>query len=484
MRTTNIRFTGLASGLDTESMVQALTMPYKQKVDTSKQDKALMEVKKDAWKEMNSKVYNFYTTTLNDFKFKTTTGTNQINMSNSNYLNIDKGSSIPAGLYEFNVKQRATEAKVPTNQITLEVDADGKPVRPSQSTELNKLIDAGDKLEITINDGTTITIEDGVNETGDPKTIKDLVKEVNEKSNGDITFKYDESLGKFTLKSKETGAKQKIEIGGAVADKLGMTTGVSAGTEAIVNYDGVDVHSESNTMTIDGVRFTVIGQPEDITKPEKVTISSVRDITSSVDSIMGFVEEYNKLIKELNELVDATPNNKYKPLTEEQKKEMTESDIENWNKKIQDSVLAGDSTLKKLTNDMRGIIGESELNKIGIGTGKDWKEKGKLYIDENKLREMLEKDPREVDRIMKDVGTKLYDNISAGLKGNSQKSSNFLFNDKLLDKRMNDKDEEILILERKFIEAEDRYYKQFTAMEKMMSQINSQSSALMGQLGM
>ena len=49
MRTTNIRFTGLSSGLDTENLVQAMITPYKTKVDAATQQQKLLELKKDAW---------------------------------------------------------------------------------------------------------------------------------------------------------------------------------------------------------------------------------------------------------------------------------------------------------------------------------------------------------------------------------------------------------------------------------------------------
>lgn len=494
MRTTNIRFTGLASGLDTESMVQALSMPYKQRVDSSKQNEALMKLKKDTWKEINSKVYNFYTKTLSDLKFKTSLGKSNVTTSNSNLIYIDKSANIPNGDYELAVKQKATYTKVNTKDIT---------VSKGSNTELNEL-GIGDNDEITIEvGGKTVTVQGGVkkDEQGNPildangkqiqKTIKDLEAEVNAQLGEDLKFKFDTTLNKFLISSKSTG-EQEITITGSMIDELGIEVDAvtsqattTKGKNAIVNYEGVDIEQSSNTFSVDGLKFTITADPvfSAPAKGEKVSITSTRNVDSAMESIVGFVEEYNKLIEEMNKLVDTPANRSYKPLTDDEKKEMSDNDIELWEKKVKDGVLSKDPVLQNVLGDMRGVVGSSKLNQIGISTGQNWKEKGKLYIDEEKLRKALEETPEKVDSIMKEVGTKLYDNLREDFKGTTQKSSNFLFNDKALDEKIKDQEAETLKLEAKYQAAEDRYYKQFTTMEKMLSQLNSQSSALMSQLG-
>ena len=116
MASSPIRFTGLASGLDTESLVSAMLAPYKTKVDTSKQASELSSMKKDAYKEINSKVYAFYTGTLSNMRLQSSFNKSTISSSVSGIVETSTGS-LPSGSHTIKVDQLAQSANLETFRV-------------------------------------------------------------------------------------------------------------------------------------------------------------------------------------------------------------------------------------------------------------------------------------------------------------------------------------------------------------------------------
>ena len=67
-----MRLTGLISGMDTESMVNELVKASSTKLDKAKQDKQLLEWKKEAWQGLNTKLYDFYKTEVSSLRLAST----------------------------------------------------------------------------------------------------------------------------------------------------------------------------------------------------------------------------------------------------------------------------------------------------------------------------------------------------------------------------------------------------------------------------
>ncbi|MBW9234462.1 flagellar filament capping protein FliD, partial [Leptospira santarosai] len=95
----------------------------------------------------------------------------------------------------------------------------------------------------------------------------------------------------------------------------------------------------------------------------------------------------------------------FKPLSDEQRREMSEKEVELWEEKARSGLLRNDPILKSALQDLRrafmdpvGGIASGNINllsQIGISTG-TWNEGGKLNINEDKLKEALTNKPDEV----------------------------------------------------------------------------------------
>lgn len=515
MRTTNIRFTGLASGLDTETMVQSLVLPYKTKVDSATQQQKLLELKKDAWKEMNTRLLNFQTKVLDPMRLEGTFNKTQITVSNNNLINLDKNITLPEGSHTIKINSMATGATAYSKSIEV---SNGK------ETALNEL-GISDNTDITIN-GKTVTVTAGM-------TIGELEEEMSEKLKEEgLNFKFDTNVNAFIVSSKETGAAQSIDLSGTDSDtlqRLGFVANdkdgsyIYTGKDAEVVYNGgIVVTSSTNNIDINGIKFSITGESQEI-----VTISATKDTESIVDFVKNFVDEYNTLIEDMHKFIDAPRNKDYLPLTAEQKKDMTDDEIKLWEDKINSSLLSNDPVLKELTSTMRDLLGQtvegnafSSLRDIGITTG-NWKEKGKLHLDEEKLRKAINEDADAVVQLIAGqgdpqklyekenpnlkwadlsadeqqvyteatadrrlgLGDRLYNTMNEKIKSTSLKSANSFYNDKVLQKQIDSEKKKVEQLEERMRRMEELYYAKFTAMEKALSQLNNQSSWLAGQLG-
>lgn len=492
MRTNTIRFTGLASGLDTEAIVSAMAQPYKNKVDAQKQAQTMLEWKKDAWKNINNKILSFHRNFISNSRLTGTFNKKEITTSHPNMVSINEGSTLPEGSHTLRVKQLAEGVSLDTESIKGKLNKD-----KGKNTPLNELGITQDTT-IKVNGGESITITSTDTVTDVEKKLKSAMKDSN--------VNFDANAGAFFISSKQTGANQTLSLEVTSGDtgalnKLGLEKVASGATptgsvtktggkNAEVIYNGVLVESSSNQLSVNGLNVKLLAADENA----EITLVSTQDKEAVVDFVKDFVEEYNKLIDEINTLTGAESTRDYKPLTDEQKEAMSDKEIEAWEKKIKDSLLRKDPRLEEFTSSMRSIIGSvvegnefKSLAGIGITTG-NWKEKGKLYLDEDKLRKAIEQNSDAVVSLFtnKDttkpeangIGMQMYDQMEKMFKSSTDKSKDFLFYDKMLDREITSTKKQVSDLEAKYSKMETMYYKKFTALEKMMAQMNAQTSWL------
>lgn len=489
----SIKFTGMSSGLDTDSIVKAMLTTEQLKIDTQSQKSTKLTWQKEAEKEISDKVYNFYTKYASSLRLQSTFNAMKVSAGSSSAIQTTgNGASAIEGSHTIKINQLASGYTVPSKVLKYSDVDTGKMVVASTSTKLSDLgINAGEKF----------TIKSGEQEftfeiKGGNQTIDELTNEVRKSlGDADVNFRFDAANGAFIISSKTTGADQSLEMTGdtGVLDKLGLRPNADGkysfeGKDAIVEYNGgLTIESSSNNISVNGISFTAIS-----VTTEPVSISVTKNTDSVVDFIKTFVEEYNTLIEEIDTSVSTVPSTSYAPLTDEQKEAMTDDQIEKWEQKAKEGILYNNKTLKELTSKMREILGSvvegnefGSLTKIGISTG-SWKDKGRLTIDETKLSEAISSNPEAVMELFtssevgvkKGIGQKIYEDLKSRFNSSTLKSSGHLFNDKLLNTNIKDAATRLSDLQDKYTRMEDLYFARFTAMEKALATLNSQSSAI------
>lgn len=602
-----VRITGLVSGMDTDSIVQELVSAYSTKTENIEKKQTKLSWKQDAWKEMNTKIYSFYSKSLTDFKFMSNfDGMKKTTLSDSTKATITAGTNVTNGTQTLKINQLATAGYL----TGAELKSDGE--KYTGKTKLSELGITDKELTFKVGDE-----EKKIKVTGS-MTINDFTKALNETG---VKASFDEKQQRFFINSKESG--DDFDFGFvtdsaddvAVLKKLGLATaddmvalsarqsteedikdlkatneirtsaiqlsgmsetefdalsteeqdtyleaaivkkddemkGVDTSTKdykdksyiqsrmgeiesaqienyteqlkqtdkyaqmkkeyaakqdasnAIIELNGATFEGSSNTFTINGLTITAKGVSE-----STMTLVTETDVDAVYDKIKGFLNEYNEVIKAMDEAYNAESAKGYEPLTDEEKESMSDDEVEKWEKKIKDALLRRDSTLNSIASSMKVAMAKSytingktySLSSFGINTQSYFtaseNEKGVYHIDGNqdddtskanadKLKAAIASDPDTVAAFFNELAKGVYDDLDKRMKSTTLSSAYKVYNDKQLQNEYDDYSDELEKWQKKLEEMEDYYYDKFSAMESALSTLNSQQSQLSGLLGM
>ena len=434
----------------------------------------------------------------------------------------------------------ATDSTAKDNKQTLQISADSKELQNAlgiTSTQSNK-INTGSSLwenrkKLGLDKNPQYTTKEELNKalenftvngakidniTADT-TVDGLLTAINNNKDAGVTAIYLGSENKFVLSSNEKGEGRKITLGADPKDTTdaanlifgGVSTDGTDGEMSIL-YNGVQttITSSSNTFSIDGldIRATNTFNTGSATAEGGVSFTASADTEKVTETVKKFIEAYNAMIDEVRTQATTKPDSNYKPLTDDQKNEMNETSIKNWEDKAKEGILYNSSALKDLDNATQGIfssmmingVSYDDLEKIGISFSDDYTAGGKIVFDEEKFKTAMDSDPEKVSDLFTgthgivntiDSTLSTYATRYASKNGNSygvlieeagsEKLSLTLTNNSIY-KELKDMQETITNLQSQLSTEQDRYISQFTQMERLINQMNSQSSYL-SQLG-
>lgn len=423
------------------------------------------------------------------------------------------------------------------NKQTLQISADSKELQNAlgiTSTQSNKISTGSSLWENRVKLGlgkynTKEELNDALknftvngakidNITADT-TVDGLLTAINNNKDAGVTAIYLGSENKFVLSSNEKGEGRKITLGADPNDTAdaanlifgGVSTDGTDGEMSIL-YNGVQttITSSSNTFSIDGldIRATNTFNTGSATAEGGVSFTASADTEKVTETVKKFIEAYNAMVDEVRTQATTKPDSNYKPLTDDQKNEMNETSIKNWEDKAKEGILYNSSALKDLDNATQGIfssmmmngVSYDDLEKIGISFSDDYTAGGKIVFDEEKFKTAMDSDPEKVSDLFTgthgivntiDSTLSTYATRYASRNGNSygvlieeagsEKLSLTLTNNSIY-KELKDMQETITNLQSQLSTEQDRYISQFTQMERLINQMNSQSSYL-SQLG-
>ena len=353
-------------------------------------------------------------------------------------------------------------------------------------------------------------------------TVDGLLTAINNNKDAGVTATYLGSENKFVLSSNEKGEGRTISLGADPNDTTDVANIIFGGDkkeshdgtdgEMSILYNGVKttITSSSNTFSIDGldIKATNTFDTGSATAEGGVSFTASADTEKVTETVKKFIEAYNAMIDEVRTQVTTKPDSNYGPLTEDQKNEMNETSIKNWEDKAKEGILYNSSALKDLDNATQGIfssmmmngVSYDDLEKIGISFSDDYTAGGKIVFDEEKFKTAMDSDPEKVSDLFTgthgivntiDSTLSTYATRYASKNGNSygvlieeagsEKLSLTLTNNSIY-KELKDMQETITNLQSQLSTEQDRYISQFTQMETLINQMNSQSSYL-SQLG-
>lgn len=446
-----ISFGGLASGIDTESIIASLMAIDRQPRNRLLLEQSAANAREQALKDIQARLKTLRTATED-------LGTALLWSPKQTIASTDEtkiaatmtGGAAPGG-YNLEVTALATA----TQQTLTWTD------QPGATT-------------LTIN-GKTLSLEAG-------SEIEDAVAAINSDSDTGV-FAVDVE-GKLVLTSRTTGATPTITASGAA---VALESNVQGQNARYTINGGPERQSESNVVTgaIPGVTLTLKAH----TDGTAINVSTPGvDATAVKDKLKAFVAAYNDAI----ELISAKTS---------EKKVVKEDGSPLSSSEAAQGVLFGDSGLRSIVSSMRiaisdevdGMTGDYRaLAALGISTGATTGSagtnpdavKGKLVLDETKLMAALEDDPLAVQTLLGGVtGTNGFSHAFSGVL-TPLVSANGTFDQRLQSNtaQIDRIKDSIARMDARLELREERLRKQFTAMELALQRSQSQAVDLSGLL--
>lgn len=494
----SVRIPGLATGMDTDQMIKDMLTGEQSKIDKVFQQQQMVKWQQETYRDITKSVKSFYDkyfSTISKDYILGNKSFNTLNISSSNegVITATGTSSASSINYKFDVKQLATSATLGSSTASngTIIKKDSKLSDLGLTEETSFKLNVGDGKESKV-----ITIN------GDD-TVGSLINKINESYPGGVKASFSDMTGKLTIKSNTTGKDSVLNIVNMEKDTDGnfvesnptqsdalkfLGLGFTAGQNAeviVMDSTGKEIKTLSeakNVFNIDGITYNVngVGTAE---------LTSNQDVTKVVDNMKGFIDDYNKIMDTVYNLVTQKKSNGYPPLTDAQKEEMTEEEIKNWEKKSKEGMLRNDNDLRAFMDDMKKAMSAPlegmgmTLADIGITSADDYNNQGQIKIDVEKFTKALQENGDLAEKLATGVFERVKTTMNnyagsstsrfakkAGIEKTASAASN-LYSDQI-----RKQEERIKLLTTKMRTKEQQLYSKFARLEANMNKLNSQMS--------
>ncbi|MBP1931510.1 flagellar filament capping protein FliD [Ammoniphilus resinae] len=532
-----LRFSGLASGMDTESIVKKLMDAERIPLNKLKQDRQWKDWQRDAYRETNTLLMDLRSS-MEKLRLQSSFTQTKVSSSDTSKVDVTK------------------VGKPSLDSYTISSASFAKPAQPSSvkfaSTGLSPddLINKNGGTDFTFKLLNTDGTESEIKVDADVDTVNSVISRINSLSDKTgVTASYSEGDKRLIFTSTATGASADFAVTtadgnnplkivkGSIKESLSDSTGTTITKFDVLKQDGTSdanavvigkdlepgtvvingttVSTTGNSFVYDGLKFTL--KAEMVSGTGSVTINKETDTEAIYNDIKTFVDKYNELIETLNGKLDEKRYRNYQPLLEDQKESMKDKEIELWEEKAKSGLLRNDNiisnALVKLRSSLYNVVSGAAndkfdtLSEIGIKPSDEWRDNGKLVINEDKLKEAITNNIESVKEFFTktyDTGDKsdttvnnstkyqnsgvawrFYDQLNASIKDITDKAglAGATETTSLMGKAIGEIDDRIDAFQNRLIEVENRYWRQFTAMEKAIQKANSQSGWMMQQFG-
>jgi len=449
-----ITSSGIGSGLDINALVSQLVAAERANPDKRNvSEDARLTTEFSALAQLKGALSGFQSALAG---LKTSSGFDPrtAKSGDESYFTASASSAAAAGHYDVEVKQLATAARI------------GSAVYPDGSTSVvgtgTLTIQVGSKsidIALTAENNTLAKVRDAINAaTGNTSVRATLIRDT-------------DGIGSYlVLSGTATGEDNAITVSAANSDAQldELVQGLEApdlvrdvvAQDASVFVSGYEIHSATNSVTgaIDGVTLNL--KKAEVGKLVALDVS--RDDAAIQTKAQAFVNSYNTLAQQIATL------SRYDAATK------TAGPL------LGDAMLRGlDTQLRRtLSSVVPGTSGTyTTLASIGISSTVN----GTLQLDASRLSDALAADPTAVSKVFASdsgVAVRLSSLVEQKLASTGEiaaRNDGITAQRKNLQQRADALDARMQVLQQ-------RYMKQFTAMDAMLSQLQSTSSYLTQQL--
>ncbi|MDP4176919.1 MAG: flagellar filament capping protein FliD [Bacillota bacterium] len=532
-----IRLTGMSTGLDVDGIVKKMMAAEQVKVDKVKQQQQTIKWKQEAYqgiikdvKDLQSSFFDVTSSSKNILSSSNFTpysvsgvGTSAVDTSVATFT---PGIGAKTGTYKIHVDQVATGSGLTNN-----ISAAGSPaLLTTKLTDINASLTGNISLVLNANDAANnITVT--LNNTGDA-TLGDLINAINNQGSGSVKASYSELTGGFSLNTSKTGTNTSLTIKSGTTNAISSILGTYTADSEIQNGKNADVtitppgggavqvtSKTSNSFIIDGMNYNLSSTGD-------AQVSVGMDTQKVFDKIKSFIDKYNTVVDEIQTKLTEKKDYSYSPLTDAQKSQMKDSDVTAWEAKAKAGILRNDNNLQTMLTNLTqafttavsntGLsIGRYGGNTIGLDTSTDYDKPGHIDItDETALKNAIATNGDQVLKLFTNASTSTdtdtaykENGIFTRISDIFQKNvgyTNTTLNNAILTSYANKQDDysttggsgtgtlpdqiyqqQILItnMTKTLNDHQEKYYQQYSQLETMMNNLNTQQAQLSSMLG-
>jgi flagellar hook-associated protein 2 len=476
----DITFSGLATGMDTDSIVSQLMEIERLPIDRLEAKKESEKQKLEAFAQFDSLIDDLKDA-AGAMALTSQVMTSEVKLS-ADAAYSATSSSAKSGSYNISVAQLSQVQKNISEGWSSNTDA----VLGTGTFTVN-----GTNISITESNNSLLGLSAAINEISDTTGVSATIINDGSATNPyHLVFSGVDSSTSFTL-----GSDLKDSAGNAIAFS---TTQAQAAQQAVAFIDGIKVVSNSNTISsaISGITLNLNElsptsyagtsedgvDPWDWADPPVYVTNQMRiepDTASLKEKLTTFVSSYNKamnwILSGYNELGGSA----------------TTTNADGTEEKLLGSVLRGDSSINNVKRGLQSVLSTtvntsgslSVLSQLGITTQLN----GTLRQDNTKLDAALQDNYEDtvhllsgeddVDGVMKNFNYYLLDITNGSTGFYATKKSNY-------DSMVNRLDDNILNMEPRMAKKEATLRSQFLVMEQLVSGLNAQGDFLTQQMDM
>lgn len=430
---------GIATGLDTETLVQQLMAIERRPLVLMQERKNLLQQQRDAWRDINTRLNN-----LRD---------RMAELSRTSLFEGRSAVSSAADVATASATRDAAEARYNIEVVQL---AQSHRVA---SAKLEGAIGYTGSAGLAVGDQASVEIQIDVGDT-----VHTIAKKINE---ADVAVTARVIDGRLVIQADETGEAHQLKFEGELWWELGITDDdgeildtaqLQSAQDAVFKIEGLTIARSSNKIddVIEGVTFTLQGEGETV-------IDIKRDEAAVLDAVRKFVEQYNSTMSFIQ------------------------------SRSSDGGVLQGDTLLMRIAFQLRSDItarvggaglAYNQLAAVGISIDRH----GTMTLNEAKLREALADDPEAVQKLFAATqDADGFDGVTARLESRFQawlQAGDGLLaaRQKMFGDRMKAIDDSIEQMERRLEIREQNLMRQFIALEEVMAAFQTQAMWLEGQI--
>ncbi len=492
-----VRVTGLSGNFDMDAIIEASLTRDQEKIDKAKQKNQIVKWKQELYRDViksSKDLYNKYLQIDSENSLTNRNAYSAIGIKSSDDSIITASGSAGADNinYQFDISQKAEPPKI---SIKLSPTVPGLEQFPPSKDGASTLTINGKTIAISSTDNAS-SIVDKINGAFTDNSVK---------------ASYSQMTGELYISGKTTGSSSNMDFSisgnqnaiNDIATDNGIHFTPDGSGNSVTQLSGknlladvkdasgniiASLNNESNVFTIDNIEYKV-------RSTGNANLKTFTDTEKSVKNMKAFVDDYNKLMETVYDLVTAKKNADFPPLTDKQKEDMTKEEIEKWEEKAKQGVLRNDDDLRSFVEDIQSMFFGSiedikKLSKIGIDENGDRTTRGQIIFDEKKFANALEEDSEAVydtlakyssdpdgEGMLEKLKSIVYDysgssNSRFGQKAGIEKTGSAY--DNIYSKEISNREDNINKLIEKMNDKENKLYIKYSALESILNKYSSQ----------